>query len=99
MITWLYIALATVLLGLNIAGTTLIHGSKSLDTGSKTQLIIVMWALPVIGLVLSLYLFNRQLKLFQKKSDDELISALNEFTQKVNSINETIKKERHNKPH
>ncbi len=84
------------IMGLNIIATRTILGTHLITIKRKRNLLILIWLVPVFGFILSIIIFNGDMKKKKENSDKELITALNSFTEKMNTANKEIKQKRKN---
>jgi len=97
MFEWTLITFTCVLvLGLNIMATRTILGARLITKTRKRNLLILTWLVPAFGFILAMIIFNGDMKKKKENSDKELITALNSFTEKMNTVNKEIKQKREN---
>jgi len=82
--------------GLNIIATKTILNTHLITKARKRNLLILTWLVPAFGFILAMIIFSGDMKKKKENSDKELISALNSFTDKMNTINKEIKQKREN---
>jgi len=95
MALWIFFSFACVaVIALNIAGSLTALRSK-LDTKNKKQLyLLLIWLVPVLGVISATLLISHDMKKTKNKNDEELVTALNDFAKRVNAISDGIKKKR-----
>ena len=97
MLEWTFIILTCLLImGLNIMATRTLLDARLMSKTRKWYLLILIWLIPAFGFVLAMAIFNRDMKKKIENSDKELITALNSFTDKMNTVNKEIKQKREN---
>jgi len=76
---------------INILGTATVLRSNLYTKNKKILYILFTWSIPLVGAISTIIMVNQDMKNIKNESDDNLIAALNDFTNRVNSISNGIK--------
>ncbi len=79
---------------LNILGSTTVLKSNLYTNNNKYLYLAMIWLIPIFGAMSVILLISRDMKNIKDKSDKELLSALNDFTKRINTISDGIRKKR-----
>jgi len=85
------------IVAINIIGSITVLKSKLYSSNKKLSYLLLIWFIPVLGAISTILLVSHDMKILKKKSDEELVDALNNFTSRVTTISEGIKKKRKDK--
>ena len=97
MLTWLVLViviLVILIVALNIVGTNTVLRSSIHTQADKRRYVLLIWLLPLFGVILSMLLFEKDLKKKKDKSEQELISALKKFTESVDHLKTEIEQKK-----
>lgn len=81
-------------IALNILGSTTVLKSNLYTNNKKYLYLLLIWLIPIFGVMSAILLVSHDMKNIKNKSDKELLSALHDFTKRVNTISDGIKKAR-----
>jgi len=90
-LTVLFIFTCITVVVINILGTVTVLRSNLYTKNKKIFYILFIWSIPLIGAISTIILVNQDMKNIKDENDDNLIAALNAFTNRVNSLSNGIK--------
>lgn len=95
MLDFIFIVIACVIIiGLNLAGTKTVLDSRTLSQHKTRLYIVLIWLIPLLGVMVSMLLLSREMNKLKGNNDEALVSALNDFTDKVKVIQKEVKDRR-----
>jgi NADH:ubiquinone oxidoreductase subunit 6 (subunit J) len=82
---------------LNVMSTRIIRISQLHDARKKKQFIILVWALPVVGVFVVMMQINRDIKKNQKKVEEEIAPAIRQLADQLKVLEADIQQEQQKK--
>lgn len=91
MFLWIIILILTVFIfALNISATNTVKASPIHTASHKRNYVLLIWLIPVFGVIAAMMLINRDIKKNRSNADEKIVNALIDFTDKINSLEHTI---------
>jgi membrane protease YdiL (CAAX protease family) len=95
---WLVVVIVILIIiltvALNIFGTNTVLRSSVHTKADKRKYVLLIWLLPLFGVILSMLWFEKDLKKKKDKSEQELVSALKKFTESVDHLKAEIEQKK-----
>lgn len=82
---------------LNVMSTRIIRLSQLHDARKKKQFVILVWALPVVGVFVVMMQINRDIKKNQKKVEEEIAPAIRQLADQLKVLEADIQQEQQKK--
>jgi len=99
MLFWIVLFLAIVpVVALNIVATKTIINSKIHSEANKRVMYIIVWAIPIFGVLLAMLKINKDIKKIESQSEDKLTDALKHFTDSITVIEANLQRKQKNPP-
>jgi len=99
MLYWIIVLIALVpIVALNIVAIKTIARSNIHSKANKRNLIIMVWAIPIFGVMLVMLKINNDIKNSNLQSSDKLDVALKQFTENISEIEANLRIKTKNTP-
>lgn len=97
MLIWLFIILVVVaVIALNVIATSTVADSNIHTEQEKRTYNRIIWAAPVIGVIYTMVAIRKDIKNNQTKVNDDIVSALKDITDNLDSLEAGLKKKQKN---
>jgi len=94
---WIFlILLLTAYIFLNVMGTGMIKASELHDHNQKTKMIIMLWALPLVGVFMVIRQINKDIKQNQSKIEEEIAPAIREVADRLKVLDADLSRSKLN---
>jgi hypothetical protein len=95
MLTWLLVATAVIsTIALNILGTSTVQESQIHSAERKRFYLALIWCIPMLGVILSMMLINRDIKRHQKNSEQDILNTLKTLSENINKLEAGIQQKK-----
>lgn len=97
MLIWLIAIISVVsVVALNLEGTKTVSSSEIHSDSEKRKYRILIWALPVIGTILVMWLINKDIRKKQIEMENEIAPAIKELGDRLKKLESGIHQKQNN---
>lgn len=94
------VLVVTLVVALNIESTKTVSGSQIHSDTQKRKFLIMIWAIPIIGTILTMWLINKDIRQKQHEIEEEIAPAIKELGDRLKKLESNIhEKQNKNKLH
>jgi hypothetical protein len=91
MFIWLLVVIGVIaVVALNIEGAKTVSSSEIHSDADKHKYLLMIWALPIIGTFLAMWLINKDIKKKQDQMEDEIAPAIKELGDRLKKLESGI---------
>jgi len=98
MVAEIFVVIGIVLVvALNVESTKTVSSSQLHDEREKRKFKIIIWALPVIGTMIAMWLINKDIRKKQHQIDEEIAPAIKELGDRLKKLESRVQQKQDKK--